>query len=251
VPYWRQRTSGHDSPIVGGDLNTGLRFREAADAYHEEKAQKLIEYGRGLEAELAYVRINRNRWILACSIACLILLGVAVTAKSGSASGGTATDSKGSAPTPKGSASTAPSQVTPRFASLPCAQGKWVTLLGAWPRKEGKVDDLFAKLREIQKRAASGNVALPLNYTLLDRLQCDALRSSGRDLYILWNGPWPSSAEAINVCHRLGWKDAIDDYWCYAASIDPAYSGRRHIKPDEGQRRTTTIPPPTTKTPSA
>ena len=227
---------------MGGDLNKGWQLKDAFDAYYDEKAKNelLITQIKDLSGELAYVRTTKTRWIAAFSIVCFFLLGAIRTVQtSDSPSRPVATDKKAPAPSQQAQATSTPLGASPRAALLPCTQGKWVTLLGAWDPKKGSVDDLFRKLHEIQQRAGQNGVTLPLNYTLLDERQCDTLK---KNLYILWAGPYPSGAEAISVCHRLGWKNSADDHWCYAVTIDPTASGKRRINPNEGLPSSTSNP---------
>jgi hypothetical protein len=122
VHYWRQRTSGDHSPIVGRDFNAGLAFREAADAYHEEKAKNAQLY-----KEIASLKATMKLGTIAFSFICLVLLGQMITVKSHSAAGTATADTAVSAASQEVPATLA-SGSNPRPASLPCIRGKWVTL---------------------------------------------------------------------------------------------------------------------------
>ena len=216
--YWKQRTSGDRSPIVGGDLYDGWKIEDLLDAYVEQKTEN-----NALRGELEQEKFTKSWWIKGSSFVCLILLGMLITVQNDSEPRPLAAE--------KPAASPLPLEATLHAAPLPCAQGKWIAVLGSWHRKEGRAGDLLYKFGEVQSRAKTNGFQLHINYTLLDKKQCDTLR---KDFYILWNGPHPDSAAAISVCRRLGWKTKADDYWCYAVVIDQSYSGKRHIRPDEG-----------------
>jgi hypothetical protein len=238
VEFWKQRTSGDRSPIVGGDLYDGWKIDDLLDAYVRQKSAN-----DSLKGELAYAQTTKSWWIKGSSAVCLILLAFLITAmrdasprpaaakKPAAASSQQVEGSPGAASSQRVEGTSELPRGSLKAAALPCATGKWVTVLGSWHRKEGRAADLFGKLREIQRRAAKNAIASPINYTLLDKRQCDTLT---KDYYILWNGPHPNSSAAIKTCHNLGWTTKVDDYWCYAAVIDPAYTGKRHIRPDEG-----------------
>jgi len=257
---WKQRASGDYSPVVGRDYNhfEGMSFEHLLKAIRtrDDNIQEL-------ELEVDQLkRFNRAKiqGIVVLTILCMLFFNWVIfeirdapasqtakpttaTSQTGNSTSHIATPSTETSQDGNPSSttisepvslSTASADSNPRAASLPCTQGKWVTVLGGWKPAGEKANarDVFETLQEVQARSQSKGVELRVNYTWLDKDQCGTLK---KGLYVLWSGPYPNSSAAIDVCNRLGWKTRADDSKCYGRTIDQKYSGKSHIPPDGGQ----------------
>jgi len=213
---WKLLSLGHGSPIAGRDVYNGMSGSEL-----------LLEV---LSKDRSLVSLQRTSVRLRAYAILFFVLFLVVFLLLASMVVGNSDDRQQAQAQDAGQATAA----SPRVTSLPCAQGKWITLLGGWKPTDERSNvrlilGVSNTVRDVQRRVKNSGARIALNYTWTDGSQC---RTIGTGYYVLWSGPYSDATSAQKVCNKLGWTKASDYDSCHGLTIDRDYEGKRHIRPD-------------------